>query len=173
MPCQQVVEGITANGRCALRIRAQPLPASIAALLDDAQDVLRQALQAGQQESAQVPPQGHCQSCCCCSCGATAAWQLSDVPPCSEVQKIGAQLSATCTVLKCMLLCAGKEAAQPDRQRCRGRQQRCIAPYKRHGERRAGSANFRCAAFAAVCQHLPTNAWAAGCCALQCVHALP
>ena len=52
----QVIQGVTASGRCALRVRAQPLPATIAAMLDDAQELLRKAL-AGRQESEQVQ---HC-----------------------------------------------------------------------------------------------------------------
>ena len=43
----QVVEGITANGRCVVRVKARPLPAALAALLDDNHDLLRQAVQAG------------------------------------------------------------------------------------------------------------------------------
>ena len=48
------MEGITANGRCVVRVRAHALPAALATLLDDNHDLLRQAALAGPEPEQQV-----------------------------------------------------------------------------------------------------------------------
>lgn len=48
----QVVEGVTANGRVELRVRALPLPASVASTLSDNADLLRSAVDAAERQRA-------------------------------------------------------------------------------------------------------------------------
>lgn len=40
----QIVEGLTANGRCAIRVRVHPLPQPLAAALEDCEGMLSRVL---------------------------------------------------------------------------------------------------------------------------------
>lgn len=118
----RVVEASTANGRCTIRVRAHPIPASIASLLDDNGLLLRTALTEQQQKQREAQAQSDAAECSGVDFGDNAAMtgdqyaQQADLSDLSEVAGRGrGQALSTLQQLQARLQNFLKDAA-PDIQ---------------------------------------------------------